>query len=68
MTSSKLGFSVVRAERERARMSGGRIGAVSSGQAILGFVGCTRVAIKEQSNGILFFTSYKDHLDCYAGN
>lgn len=59
---------MARAERERGRMLGGRIGAVRSGQAILGFEGCTRVAMKEQSNGILFFTSYKDQLDCYAGN
>lgn len=57
---------MARAERERGRMLRDRIGAVRSGEAILGFVGCTRVAIIEQSNGILFFTFYKYHLDYYA--
>lgn len=48
-------------------MLGGRIGSVRSGQAILGFEGCTRVAMKEQSNGILFFTSYKINLTAMLG-
>ena len=48
-------------------MAGGGVGAVRRSQAMFGSVGCTGVAIKEQSNGIIFFTFCKDHLDSMWG-
>lgn len=63
MTWNELGASVARAKGERDRQNDRRWDWwVKSGQALLGFVGWTRVDIKEQSSGILFFTSYKDTL------
>lgn len=49
-------------------MARGRIGAVKSGQAMPGFEGCTGAVMKEQSNGIIFFTFCKDHPDYWLGN